>query len=193
MVRTGLPAALVTRRPDLRQAERELAAATEDIGVATADLYPRFSLLGSPTASTRTFGDLFDAVNYDWQAGPGVRWSLFSGGRNRSVVEAANARQQQALSRYEKAVIVALNEVETELAALRNETERLTIVQRARRATAQSVKRVRESHRDGALDHLDVLIEEERLREAELGEIRVKSQLLVVWTRFHKALGGGWQ
>jgi len=191
MLRTGLPADLITRRPDIRRAERELAAATEDIGVATANFYPRFSLLGTPSA--RSLGDLFQAVNFDFQIGPSVSWSIFSSGRNHAILEAANARQRQAMAKYEKAVISALQEVERELATLRAETRHLALVQRARHATAQSVKRVRETRDAGALDPVDVLVEEERLRDAEIAEIRVKSQLILVWTRFHKALGGGWK
>ncbi|NNC88643.1 MAG: TolC family protein, partial [Akkermansiaceae bacterium] len=193
MIRTGLPADLVMRRPDLRQAERELAAATEDIGVATANFYPRFSLLGSPTANTSSFGNLFEPRSFDLQVGPGVSWSILSGGRNRAIVEAADARQKQALYRYEKAVIAAIGEVDTEIAALRADQQRLAIVQRAREAAADAARRVRETHEAGALDFVDVLVEEERLRTARIAEIRVKSQLLLVWTRFHKALGGGWR
>lgn len=193
MVRTGLPAELMLRRPDLRRAERELAAATADLGVATANFYPRFFLLGSPTASTRKLGDLFDAVSYDWQVGPAVRWSLFSGGQNRAVLEGADARHKQALLRYQDQVVKALQEVESELANLRSETQRLALVQRARTATARSVARVRDRYEAGAADHLDLLSEEERLREVEITEIRVKSQVALVWTRLHKALGGGWK
>ncbi len=193
MVRAGLPAELLTRRPDIRQAERELAAATAEIGVATANFYPRLSLLGGPSSSTRTLGNLFDAVNYDWQLGPSVSWSLFSGGKNRAILNSANARQRQAFHRYEKAFVQAIHEVESELASLRAETQRLAAIQRLRMATAQSVKRVRQTRDAGAADPIEVLVEEDRLREAELAEIRVKTQLILVWTRFHKALGGGWQ
>ena len=193
MIRAGLPADLIVRRPDIRQAERDLAAATAEIGVATANFYPRFSLLGSPSASTRSFGNLFDAVSYDWQLGPSVSWSLFSGGKNRALLEAANARQRQALYQYERSVVRALNEVESQLAVLRSETHRLAVVQRASEATRKSVARVRESRDLGAADPVEVLIEEERLREAEIAEVRVKSQLVLVWTRLHKTLGGGWK
>jgi outer membrane protein TolC len=181
------------RRPDLRQAERELAAATEDIGVALANFYPRFSLLGSPGATTSSVGDLFEPRRWDLELGPSVSWSAFSGGRNRAILDGADARQKQALYRYEKAVIGAIGEVESELAALRAEQRRLAIVQRAREATASAAKRVRETHEAGGADFVEVLIEEQRLRDAQLAEVRIKTQLILVWTRLHKALGGGWR
>lgn len=192
MVRTGVPAELLMRRPDLRRAERELAAATADIGVATANFYPRFSLLGSPTAATSKVGDLFEPRSFDLQIGPQMSWSLFSGGRNRAILEAANTRQRAALYQYEKAVLAAVGEVETQLAALRAEQQRLAIVQRAREATSRAVTRVRDSRDAGAVDALDVLLEEQRLREVRILEIRIKSQMVLLWTGLHKALGGGW-
>ncbi len=83
----------------------------------------------------------------------------------------------------------AIGEVESQLANLRAETERLAIVQRARAANAAAAKRVRDNHEAGAND----LIEGERLRVIEITEIRTKSQMLQVWIRLHKALGGGWE
>lgn len=194
MVRTGLPADLVMRRPDLRQSERELAAATADIGVATANFYPRFMIGGTgPAAFESDTSDLFDAGAYVWQFGPRVEWSIFKGGANQAALEKANARQSAALLKYEKEVLAAIGEVETELANLRTETQRLAIVQRARAATAAAVRRVRENHHAGAAPQVEVLIEEEALREVEISEIRVKAQMIQVWVRLHKALGGGWR
>ncbi len=194
MARTGVPAQLVLRRPDLRGAERELAAATEDIGVAVADFYPKFTLGNSgPTSFGARPGDLFNAGGYIWQFGPRVEWALFKGGSNRAALEIANARQKIAFIEYEKAVLAAIGEVETELANLSAENQRLAIVQRARSATAESVRRVRENAKAGAISQYEVLAEEQALRDAEITEIRVKAQMLQVWVRLHKALGGGWQ
>ena len=193
MVRTGLPADLIMRRPDLRMAERELAAATEDIGVAVSHFYPKFTIAGGPSNISASPGDLFRASNFFWQYTPQVRWSLFTAGSNRAMLEAANARQKSALLNYQKSVLAAIGEVETQLTHLRAETRKLAIVQRARAATAATVRRVRENHEAGAIDYAEVLIEEERLRDVEITEIRVKNQMLQLWIRLHKALGGGWK
>jgi NodT family efflux transporter outer membrane factor (OMF) lipoprotein len=195
MARAGLPGELVLRRPDLRQSERELAAATEDIGVAVANFYPKFTIGGGtgPTSIGARPADLFNAGGYVWQFGPRVDWSLFSAGANRAALEKANARQRVAMLSYEKAVLAAVSEVETELANLSAETRRLATIGRARAATTDAVRRVQENHKAGATPQVEVLIEEEALREIEIAEIRAKSQMLQVWIRLHKALGGGWR
>jgi NodT family efflux transporter outer membrane factor (OMF) lipoprotein len=194
MTRTGLPAELVLRRPDLRRHERELAAATEDIGVAVASFYPQF-LIGStgPSAFGAGAGDLFNPSNYVWQFGPRVEWSLFSGGSNRAMLEQADARRKTALLEYEQSVLSAIGEVETELANLEAETRRLGIVRRALDANRDAARRVRENHKAGAAAYVEVLIEEENLRDVEIAEVRIKNQILQVWIRLHKALGGGWE
>ena len=193
MIRTGLPAELILRRPDLRRAERSLAAATEDIGVAVADFYPKFRIgTTGPTSFAARPGDLFDAAGYVWQFAPRVEWNLFQGGANRAALEQANARQKIALLEYEQSVYAAIGEVETELNQLSAESRRLGIIQRSRAATAGAVRRVRESQQAGASPQLEVLIEEQALRDADIAEIRAKIQLLQVWIRLHKALGGGW-
>ena len=193
MVKMGFPAELVLRRPDLRQAERELAAATEDIGVAASNFYPRFLISGAPSGFGGSVTDLFNASNYIWQAGPRVEWNLFAGGANRAALEAANARQKANMLGYEKQVLAAVGEVESELANLRAETKRLAIIQRATRARAEAARRISENHEAGAVDYIEVLLEEKSLRELEITEIRIKSQMLLLWIRLQKALGGGWK
>ena len=194
MARTGLPAELILRRPDLRQAERQLAAATEEIGVAVADFYPKFRFGNTgPTSFGASPGDLFDAGGYVFQLGPRIDWSIFDGGANRAALEQADARQKIALLEYEKSVLHAIGEVETELANLSAESRRLQIVQRSRAANEEAVRRVRENFAAGASPHIDVLIEEQALRDGEIAEIRARIQMLQVWIRLHKALGGGWK
>lgn len=193
MAQTGIPADLLLRRPDLRQAERELAAATEDIGVAVANFYPKFSIGGGPSGFTDSLSNLFKTSNYFWRYTPQLEWSIFDGGANRATLEAANARQRTAFFRYQKSVLSAIAEVETELANLSAESQQLKTIQRAIAATESATKRVRANYKAGAVAYLDVLTEEQQLREIELSEIRVKSQMLQVWIRLHKALGGGWK
>jgi outer membrane protein, multidrug efflux system len=194
MTRVGMPAELILRRPDLRQSERELAAATEDIGVAVANFYPKFTIGATgPTSFGAKPGDLFDPAGYVWQFGPRVEWALFKGGANRAALEQADARQKATLLGYEKAVLNAIGEVETELSNLKAETQRFTIVQRARAASEDAVRRLHENFDVGAVSQIDVLVEELALREIEISEIRIKAQMLQVWIRLHKALGGGWK
>ena len=113
----SLPSELLSRRPDLRRAERELAAATARIGVATADLFPRFSFVGSFGRRSEDVADLDTGSSQFWTIVPAVRWPIFSGGRIRANIRVQEARQEQALRQYEKAVLVAVEEVENALSA----------------------------------------------------------------------------
>jgi NodT family efflux transporter outer membrane factor (OMF) lipoprotein len=112
-VAAGLPSELLRRRPDIHVAERDLAAATADVGVATADLFPRLRLGFSLGQQARAIGDLFDSDSTRLQAGPGLSWPIFSGGSTRARIGVANARVDQAAARYDAAVISALSDSET--------------------------------------------------------------------------------
>src|SRR3546814_7273480 len=93
---------LLRRRPDIRQAERDLAASTAEVGVATAELFPRFSLIGGIGLQARTLGDLHSSDSLRLQLGPSLRWPIFSGGRIRAQIRAADARADGAKARYER-------------------------------------------------------------------------------------------
>src|SRR6185312_15084426 len=100
-VPVGLPSELLQRRPDIQRAERELAAATARIGVAQADLFPKFSLVGFAGLESISADNWFDAGSRAWSAGPSVRWELFEAGRIRANIRVQNARQEQALDSYQ--------------------------------------------------------------------------------------------
>ncbi|HEY8151868.1 MAG TPA: efflux transporter outer membrane subunit, partial [Vicinamibacteria bacterium] len=116
-VPSTLPSELLSRRPDLRRAERELAAASARVGVARADLFPRFSILGSFGRLSEDAGDLGSGASQFWRVIPAVRWPILSGGRIRANIRVQDARQEQALQQYEKAILTALEEVENALSA----------------------------------------------------------------------------
>ena len=192
MITTGLPAELLVRRPDLRLAERELAAATADIGVATANFYPRFILFGAPELQSANSGDLFNIKSLAWQAGPRVEWSLFSSGRNKAILEGANSRQRQSLLAYEQAVLRAAGEVESSLAQLHAESDRLAALIRSVSENRVSTRLATKLYREGMQDFLSVLVEEQRLIQAEISEVQSRTSLLSAWVALHRALGGGW-
>ena len=105
------------RRPDVRQAERRLAAATAQVGVATAALFPTFSLTGSGGLQSVSAGDFFTPGSKVWSAGPTAQWRIFDAGRIRANIRVQNALQEQALESYETAVLSALEDTENALAA----------------------------------------------------------------------------
>jgi len=123
-VLVGLPAELLRRRPDVRQAERQLAAATARVGVATADLYPKLSLTGALGLESVKLADLAQGASRFWSVGPTLSWPIFDAGRIRANIAVQDARTEQQLSTYEQTVLTALEEVENALVAYSREQTR---------------------------------------------------------------------
>jgi NodT family efflux transporter outer membrane factor (OMF) lipoprotein len=188
----GLPADLLRNRPDIRAAERALAAQHALIGVATADLYPQFSLLGTLSLQSVDGGDFLDSGSRAWGFGPSLRWSLFSGGRVRSAIDVEDARTAQALAAYERTVLLALEEVENALVAYAKERQRRDSLERAVTATRRSVELVEVLYKTGEADFLEVLDMQRVLTSQE--DQLAESEGLVVQrlVLLYKALGGGW-
>ncbi|WCM27717.1 efflux transporter outer membrane subunit [Sphingomonas sp. QA11] len=188
----GVRSELLERRPDVRQAERELAAATADIGVATADLFPRFSLLGGIGQQARNPGDLFSADSMRLQVGPSVSWPIFSGGAIRAQIRAADARGRGAAARYEKAVLGALSDSETAinrfLKARIGAQEAGAALVRERAAFALSERRAA----SGEDDRLALARARKALLLAEQRDSDASSRKAQAAVALFKALGGGW-
>src|SRR5690606_14931563 len=136
VVPVGLPSDMLRRRPDIRAAERELAAATADIGVATAAMFPKFPLTGSVGGEARYFSDVFTSGGFTYLIAQAVAMPLFQGGAARANIAASDARAEQALAAYEKAVLVALEDVEASLVRYGKEWQTLGALQAAQ-ATRQ--------------------------------------------------------
>lgn len=189
----GLPLDLLLRRPDLRRAERELAAETARIGVATADLYPRFFLLGSFGTLSLKATDLVDGASRAWSFGPEVRWSIFEGGRIRSNIELAEARAEEAALRFERTLLEALREVEDALVAHAREQERRGLLARAVASQRHAVTLAGERYGQGLVDFLAVLEAERSLYAVQeslaLSEQAVATSAIALF----KAVGGGWR
>ncbi len=188
----GLPSELLRRRPDIRRAERELAAASARIGVATADLFPRFSLTGALGLQSVAASDFFTGGSRFFSLGPEIRWPIFNAGRIRQNIKVQNLRREQALLAYEQAVLIALEEVENALVAYRQAQLRWQELAEAEEAQQRAVGLAHDRYRSGLVDFLDVLEAERSLYTSQAhlaqGE-RAVSQDLV---RLYKALGGGW-
>ncbi len=187
----GVPADLLRQRPDVRSAERTLAARTAQIGVATADLYPRFTLSGVFAFEGSSAG-IFKPDGITWGFGPQFRWNIFDGGRIRSLVKVEDARTEQALSAYEQTVLLALEDVENSMVAYEQEKLRRDALRRSVTAAQQSVSLVDTLYRTGLVDFQNVLDtqrtqfnEEDRLAQSD-GFV---TQNLI---RIYRALGGGW-
>jgi len=191
-IAVGVPAEVLRRRPDVRRAERELAAQTARVGAATAELYPRLSLLGSIGLESLSLGTLFSAGSRTYNVGPTVTWPVFRAGAIRQNIVAESALQEQALSRYEAAVLTALEEVENALMAFAQEQDRRQSLEKAARAARRAVELSETQVAAGHTDFSTVLDSQRSLLafQDQLAASRgiVTDNLI----RLYKALGGGW-
>jgi NodT family efflux transporter outer membrane factor (OMF) lipoprotein len=192
-VAVGLPAALLQRRSDIRRAERALAAATARIGVATADLYPRLALTGMLGLQSMQLSDLSQTASQFWAFGPSIRWPLFDAGRIRANIRVHDARQEQALIRYEQTVLTALEEVENALVAYRQEQVRQRSLAAAMAAHRRAVTLANELYTKGLSDFLTVLEAQRSLLAAESQLVQSNAALASHVVALYKALGGGWE
>lgn len=193
-VPVGLPSDLLRRRPDIRRAERRLAAATARIGIATADFFPRFSLTGSLGTQGSEVPRLVESRSIFWSVGPSVSWNVFDAGRVRANIAAQSARQEQALTDYQRVVLQSLEEVENAVTSYTRNVERRAALVRAVEASRRSVELAagRFAGGEGLGDLLDVLLAQRDLFQAEDALVRIETQLSADLVALYKALGGGW-
>lgn len=192
-VLVGLPSELLCRRPDIRYAERELAAATARIGVATADLFPKFSLTGSFSGTDDTFAGLRLGANHTWSLGPAIQWPIFDAGRIRANIKIQNARQEQALLTYEKTVLTSLEEVENALVLYAKEQNRLVELTASVDASREALAIANDLYVQGLVNFLNVLDAERTLFTAEDQRVQCEANVLTSLVALYKALGGGWE
>jgi len=188
----GLPVNLLRQRPDIRRAERELAAATAQIGVAVADLYPRFTLLGSFGFESTKVEDWIEGPSRAFSVGPKVIWNVFDAGRLRSIVHANEAVTAQALARYEQQLLVALQEVENALAAFGRTREERVAVEEAVTASSESLDLATLLYKDGIVDFQNVLDAQRTLLDFEERLAITDGNVVNSLVRLYLALGGGW-
>lgn len=188
----GVRSELLQRRADVRRAERELAAATADIGIATADLYPRFSLLGGFGQQARYTGDLFSGSSTRFQIGPSFSWPIFSGGTIRANIRAADARAEGAAAAFDKAVLSALADSETAinrfLDARTASLEANAALDRQRAAFGLAEQRFAQ----GEDDRLTLARARQSLTAAEARANAATAAQMQAAIALNKALGGGW-
>jgi outer membrane protein, multidrug efflux system len=193
LVPVGLPSDLLQRRPDVQQAERQLAAATAQIGVAKADLFPSFSLTGVAGVQSTTAGTWFNYMSRYWDAGPTVQWNLFAAGSIVANVHVQNARQEQALNNYKQTVLTALQDVENALTAYAREQVRRESLARSADADQQAMDLSIQLYKNGLADFLRVLDSETALYSAQDALVQSDQTVSLDLVQLYKALGGGWE
>jgi outer membrane protein, multidrug efflux system len=189
----NMPSDLLRRRPDIRAAERRLAAATAEIGVATADLFPHFSLAALAGLQNKNISDLVSGGSRFWSVGPTLDLSLFDQGKRRAVIEISRARRDAALAFYQQTVLGALGEVEDGLVAFTHERETRRILGQAVTSGEKALMIANGRYETGLADFLNVLQSEQALYQSEDQLAQSEQRLTLSMIAIFKALGGGWQ
>ncbi len=191
-VAVGIPVEALRQRPDVRKAERNLAAATARIGVAKAELYPKFQLLGTIGLESLSSGDIWEWASRTWKVGPGISWKIFHWGALRQNIKVQTARQEQALIQYRSTVLKALEEVEDSLVAFAKEQRRMKSLKTATDAAKIALGLAWDRYKAGLVDFSNVMDAEQSLQSFQ-DELAVsRGAVTSNFIRLDKALGGGW-
>ena len=188
----GDGAALLARRPDIRAAERRLASDTAQIGVATADLYPRISLGGSFGSTGPNIADAFGGGPLRWLVGPLISWNFPNQAATRAKINEAKADSKAALATFDGTVLNALQETETALTAYARALDRRQALQSARDGAEQAATIARAQQREGAIDSLQLLDTERTFADAQAALALQDAQVSAAQIDVFRALGGGW-
>jgi outer membrane protein, multidrug efflux system len=192
-VPAGLPAEILKRRPDILHAERELAAATADVGSAVADQYPRLTLVGDGGWDSIHPGTLTDAASRYWNLSPQLTLPLFAGGRLHAAVEASEAGRRAALQSYRSTVLKALADAESAIVRYASERERSSALAAASARLTSAVDLEERRFAAGDASRIEVLAAQ-RAADQALDALLVSQALLVQdYVALAKSLGGGWQ
>jgi NodT family efflux transporter outer membrane factor (OMF) lipoprotein len=191
-VAVGLPSDLLKRRPDIRRAEAQLAAATARIGEARADLFPSIFLTGTAGRQGTRLHDINLGVGNFFSIGPGISLPLFTGGRIRSNIEVQTSRQRAARIRYESSILNALEEVQNALVAYSQEQERRDRLTEAVRENEVAVDLANVQYKAGLADFLAVLDAERELYQNEDHLVQSETDVVRNLIMLYRALGGGW-
>jgi len=189
----GFPADTLRNRPDIRMAEQEVALRTAEVGVATAELYPKFTLLGTIALDSLSGGDFLTASSRSWSISPGFSWKLFDAGAIRRSIEVKSAIQEQALIQYQSSVLTALEEVENALVAYAQELELRKTLTSGVDAARDAVKLAQDQYFSGLVDFYDVLDAQRSLFSFEDELAKSNGTVASDMVRLYKVLGGGWR
>jgi NodT family efflux transporter outer membrane factor (OMF) lipoprotein len=191
-VAVGIPADRLRQRPDIRKAERQLAAQTARVGVATADLYPTFSLTGNLGLASLDTGNFFDSNSGVYGIGPSFSWNIFDMGKIRQQIAVQDARTEQLLHAYELTMLRAIKEVEDRLKAYHEQRIRMNALQHSVAASRETLDMSTKLYKDGLTGFQDVLDAQRSLLVAESALDEARGNTGIQLVGLYKALAGGW-
>ncbi len=186
------PAEVLRHRPDVRVAERNLAIATERVGIAMADLFPRVTFNGNFGVQASTLSNFGRGGIEAMSFGPHLTWPAFDLARVKQLVAASGARAETALAQYEQTVLGALEETENALTAFDRQRQRLAYLRESAKAAREAADLARERYKDGVANFLDVLDAERVALNSENDVVASETQVATAWAAVYKAMGLGW-
>ncbi len=189
---TGQPAGLLNRRPDVIEAEQQLIAANANIGVATAQMFPRLAITGDAGVQSLNADNLFDANSLAWTAAGNLTQPLFNAGKNLARVDAAEGVYAQSEARYRNVVLQAFRDVNDQVAAYQNSIARVGAAVGAVTANREVLRLSELRYRYGTTPYLQVLDAQRSLLSAQQDEVAARADQLRALIRLYRALGGGW-
>ena len=189
----GMPSGLLRRRPDIREAEAQLHAATAQTGVAIAQLFPSFSLTGTVNSNSNLLRTWWNNTNRSFSVGPSLNWPVFQGGAIISNVRLQEALLDQAFITYEETVLSAFQDVENALIAFANEQEHRKSLTDAVAANRKAVDLSLQLYTAGQIDFLNVLVAQTSLYTSENALAQSEGNIIIDLIALYKALGGGWE
>jgi outer membrane protein, multidrug efflux system len=192
-VPVGLPSDLLRRRPDIRAAERRLAAANAEIGAAKADLYPHFYLTGIAGLESLNLGSFGNIASGYYSVGPEITWKIFDAGKVRAKVLGERARTDLAAAVYQQTVLAALQEVETSLSSYGQQQIRRNSIVEEMAAEQHSLRLSRQLYNHGVEDFFSVLDAERVLNNSEFELTASDRDTALALISLYKSLGGGWE
>ena len=184
---------MLERRPDVAEAERTMAAASEGIGVAKAAYFPSIQLTGAAGTESVDLQNIFNWENRMWTIGPNITLPLFEGGRIKAGVERAKSAYQEAMANYRSQVLVAFHEVEDALAGLRLLGEQFDAQMRALDGARKGAELSRARYKEGLASYFEVVIADRTMLENEITVYELNGERMVTTVQLIKALGGGWK
>ncbi|MGZ8190582.1 MAG: efflux transporter outer membrane subunit [Methylococcaceae bacterium] len=186
-----LPSELLKRRPDIRRAERQLAAANANVGIATAELYPRVNLSAFLGLQNTRIAD-FTPIGKSWSTAASVSMPIFNWGRIKANIKSKEAQSELAFLTYQSTVLTAFREVEDALITYTKENQRHKSLARAVTANQLAVQLARERYEKGLTSFLDVLVSQRALYQTESSRVESEAKISSNLVALYKALGGGW-
>jgi NodT family efflux transporter outer membrane factor (OMF) lipoprotein len=191
-VDTDLPSTLLQRRPDIAQAERKMAAANAQIGVATAAYFPTLTLSGSDEYEHNTFSKLIEASNHIWAVGPQLAETIFDAGLRRAEVAQARAAYQATIANYRQTVLSGLQQVEDQLVTLRVLEKEQVVANAAVASSVEAERLTLNQYKAGTVPYSSVIVAQTTRLSSEESALTVLSNRLQASVALIEALGGGW-